>query len=114
MFIFEEIAMVTEFTTQTIQKALTTDKLVVIDFYAAWCGPCMMMKPIFHKVAESLSESCLFGQVNIDEWRDLAITYRVSSIPTIIALKDNKIVWVHTGTISEANLKERITELLKK
>ena len=99
--------MVVELTKQNTEL-LKKEEVVFVDFYAPWCGPCMMLKPIFENIASQYNKRALFCQANVDNLRDLSIEHRVTSIPTMICLKNGKPVWTHTGTISEAELKKAV------
>ena len=64
-------------------EVLKSDKLVLIDFYADWCGPCKMMSPIIDEIAEEVGDKIKVGKINVDENQELAMEYEVMSIPTI-------------------------------
>ena len=70
------------------EEVLKSEKIVLVDFYADWCGPCRMMSPIIDEIAEELQDSVKVGKVNVDENQELAIKYDVMSIPTIIIFKN--------------------------
>ena len=70
-------------------EVLKSDKTVILDFYADWCGPCKMMSPIVDEIAEELGEKVKVGKVNSDENIDLAEKYGIMSIPTIMIIKNN-------------------------
>lgn len=65
-------------------EVLESDKVVLVDFYADWCGPCKMMSPIIDKVAEEMGDKIKVCKLNVDEAQDWAIEYGVMSIPTLI------------------------------
>jgi thioredoxin 1 len=66
------------------------NKLVVVDFWAAWCGPCKMMAPVLNDVAAGLEDGKYVGKVNIEQYQSLAQKFNVRSIPTLILFKDGK------------------------
>ncbi len=82
---------------------------VVIDMYATWCGPCKMMAPLFDQLAKDLGDKYKFVKINIDEERDIAVKYNVSSIPTFLFLKDGQLVAKETGYMNKDALTNKIT-----
>ena len=72
-------------------EVLQADKLVVMDFWASWCGPCMMLKPIFEELSGELPQ-VKFCKLDVDEERELAIEYGIESIPTLLFFKNGKVV----------------------
>ena len=72
------------------EEVTNSDKTVLIDFWASWCGPCRMMSPVIDEIAEEMEGNIKVGKINIDEERDLAIQYDVMSIPTFIVFKGGK------------------------
>lgn len=77
-------------------EVINSDKPVLIDFWASWCGPCKMMSPIFEEVAEEV-EDVKFGKVNVDEESEIAEKYSVMSIPTLVLIKGGKEVLRSVG-----------------
>jgi len=73
-----------------------TDKTVLLDFYADWCGPCRMVAPIVHNIAEE-REDVLVAKINVDEEQAIAAAFGVVSIPTLVVMKNGKIVRQATG-----------------
>ena len=73
-----------------------TDKTVLLDFYADWCGPCRMVAPIVHNIAEE-RDDVLVGKINVDEEQAIAAAFGVVSIPTLVVMKNGKIVRQATG-----------------
>lgn len=86
----------------------SSDKTVLLDFYADWCGPCKMVSPIIDQIAEENPEY-LVGKVNVDEESELAGKFGVMSIPTLVVLKNGEVVSKTTG----ARPKAQILALLK-
>lgn len=85
------------------------EKLLVIDFWASWCGPCKMLSPIIDDLSEEMSD-ITFYKVNVDEERALAGHFGVSSIPTVVMIKDQKIVNEFVGYADKATVRNRIEE----
>ena len=73
-------------------EVLNSDKPVLLDFYADWCGPCKMLAPVLHDIAEENAGSLKVGKINVDEQMELAIRFQVSSIPMLVVFKDGKAV----------------------
>ena len=73
-------------------EVLESNLPVLVDFWATWCAPCMMLSPVIAELAEDLAGKIKVGKVNIDEQQELAMQYRVASIPTLLLFKDGKVV----------------------
>ena len=78
------------FNTESFDKSLAEGSLMMVDFWAAWCGPCRMLAPMVDDLAEKYAGKVVVGKVNVDEEQELAIRYGVMSIPTVIFFKDGK------------------------
>ena len=72
------------------EKVLKADKPVLVDFWATWCMPCRMIAPIVEEIAEETAGQAYVGKVNVDEQAELAVRYRVSSIPTLIVFENGQ------------------------
>ncbi len=72
------------------EEVLKSEKPVLVDFYADWCGPCQMMGPIIEELATELEGKAKVGKINVDENPDIAVEYNVMSIPTLIIFKKGK------------------------
>ena len=74
------------------REVLNSDKPVLIDFWAPWCGPCRMLSPTISEIAEKYKDKVKVGKVNVDEEGELASMFRVSSIPMLVVMKNGKVV----------------------
>ena len=72
------------------EEVINSNKPVLIDFWASWCGPCKMMAPVVDSIAEELGDKVKVCKINIDEEQSLALKYNVMSIPTFIVIKNGK------------------------
>ena len=79
-----------QFTKDSFEKALNDGSLMMVDFWATWCGPCRMLAPVVEDLAEQYAGKALVGKVNVDEEQELAIRYGVMSIPTVIFFKNGE------------------------
>lgn len=86
------------------EEVLKSDKMVLVDFYADWCGPCRMMSPVIDEIAGEMSESVKVGKVNVDDNKELAMKYNVMSIPTIIIFKDGMPVKSFVGVRDKSEI----------
>ncbi|MCI5687976.1 MAG: thioredoxin [Emergencia sp.] len=89
------------------EEVLKSEKTVLLDFWASWCGPCRMVGPIIEEIAEERMDIKV-GKVNVDEEQELAAQFQVMSIPTLIVIKDGKVVNQSAG----ARPKQQILEML--
>ena len=86
--------------------------LVLIDFYADWCMPCVMMAPVLEETANKFKGKIMIGKINVEESPDVAQKFGVSSLPTIIILKEGEVIDKFMGAISEEELEEKLKEHL--
>ena len=71
-------------------EVLKSDKTVLVDFYADWCGPCKMLAPVVESLAEQFADTAVVGKLNVDESEEIAMKYGVMSIPTLIVFKNGQ------------------------
>ena len=89
------------------REVLNADKPVVVDFWATWCGPCMMLGPIMEKLDGEMRD-VKFCKVNVDEERELAMEYGVQSIPMLLFVKNGEIVGTSIGYADKETIRARI------
>lgn len=83
---------------------INTNDLVLVDFYADWCGPCKMMLPILQEVKATLQEAVKIIKINVDQHQDLANHFMVRGVPTLMLFKEGKMLWRQSGVLSTADL----------
>jgi thioredoxin 1 len=86
------------------EVVLNSDKPVLIDFWASWCGPCRMQSPVIEELSSELEGSAVVAKLNVDDNPELASQFSVMSIPTLIIMKDGKIIERKTGVTPKATL----------
>lgn len=87
-----------------LSKLLTSDKPVLVKFWASWCRPCRTMTPKFHQAALTLQGKVIFAQLNVDEQKQVAQRYQIRSLPTMILFKKGKVISRKIGSLSQKNI----------
>lgn len=96
-----------------LESAIKENSVVVVDFWAEWCAPCKTIEPIMESLAEKLGEKALFGKINVDEEREIAQEYQISSIPAILFFKNGEVKDRAIGARTEEDLEEKIKEFIE-
>ncbi|MBO5918204.1 MAG: thioredoxin [Oscillospiraceae bacterium] len=91
--------MTVHFTKEGFEKALASGQLMMVDFWADWCGPCKMLAPVIEGLGDDYEGKAIVGKINVDEEQELAIRYGVMSIPTVIFFKDGEEVERKVGVL---------------
>lgn len=104
--------MAKEFTDANFDELLSSNKVVVADFWATWCGPCKAMGPSIDELSAEYEGRALIGKVDVEENNDLAEKYAIRSVPTIIFFKDGEMVDKQVGAVAKSVLEAKIKALL--
>ena len=88
---------------ENFEQIKNSDKTVLLDFYADWCGPCRMVSPIVDEIANENPQYTV-GKINVDEQSELAAAFGVSSIPMLVVMKDGKIINQNIGAMPKARI----------
>ena len=89
-------------------EVLKSDIPVLVDFWATWCGPCMMLSPVIAELAEEFEGKVKVGKVNVDEQNDLAMQYRVASIPTLLLFENGQLTKTSVGFMPKNDIIETL------
>jgi thioredoxin 1 len=98
------MAEITITATNFEDEVLKSETPVLLDFWASWCGPCRMLAPVIAEIAEEQAGKIKVGKINVDEEPVLASAFKVSSIPTVVVMKDGKVTNVSVGFRPKADI----------
>jgi thioredoxin 1 len=98
-----------ELTSENFASVIAGADLALVDFWAGWCGPCRMFGPVFDRVSQRHADA-VFGKVDTEAQADLAASFGISSIPTLMVIRDNVVLYSQAGALPEAALEELIAK----
>ena len=90
------------------EVVLNSEKPVLIDFWAAWCGPCRMLGPVVEEIAEEYTDSAIVGKVDVDANQALSVEYGIRSIPALLYFKDGKVVDSVIGNVPKKVMTDKL------
>lgn len=94
----------------TFSEIINSDKPVLVDFFATWCGPCKMMAPILSEVKQKLGDEIKIIKVDIDQSPQAASSYQIQGVPTLILFRNGKILWRKSGVLPAHEIQRAILE----
>lgn len=89
---------------ERFEELIQSEKPVLVDFYATWCGPCKMMHPILENVKGRVGDKARIVKIDVDEQQALAMQYRIQAVPTLMLFKDGQQVWRQSGVVQSNEL----------
>ena len=98
-------------TSETLESLINENDLVLLDFWAEWCGPCRTFGPIFETVSEEFPNG-VFGKIDTEDQQALAASFNIQSIPTLMIIREQVVIFSQAGALPEASLRDLVNQAL--
>ena len=98
-----------ELTKETFKDVITDNDIIIVDFWASWCGPCKSFAPVYESVSEK-HEDIVFAKINTEDEQELAASFQIRSIPTLMIFREQIVIFSQAGMLPESALEEIITK----
>ncbi|MCD8184375.1 MAG: thioredoxin [Bacteroides sp.] len=95
---------------EKFEELIQSEKPVLVDFFATWCGPCKAMHPVLEELKNEIGDTARIAKIDVDQHEGLATQFRIQAVPTVIIFKKGEAVWRHSGVISGKELKTAIEQ----
>ena len=104
--------MALQITQENYDEVLSSNKPILLDFWAEWCGPCKLIGPIIDEVSEDFSDTAIVGKINVDDSAELSSKHGIRNIPTLLFIKNGEVVDKHVGAASKKEISDKLNSLM--